>query len=219
VSDPAVAVINREGTEPGEIEDNLRAAAREVTERVPALYTDAVVTIPEVRGWVTELVASAATERPYAPIQHGRSLVLSGPTGTGKTWNSYGAVRALAVSGARCSWRVINTADMYALLRPSPHRNSEDELDALKTVTLLVIDDLGAAKDSPWCEEVLYRLVNHRSEHIRPTLITTNMVSKPGPGVVHIRDGLSDRVFSRIAGMASWVAVQGQDHRLTAVGE
>jgi DNA replication protein DnaC len=208
MNDPTIAVIDRAGAEAAEVDDNLRAATRAVTERVPALYEAATVTIPEVRAWVTELVADAAVQSPYVPIRCGRSLVLSGPTGTGKTHNAYGAVRALAVSGARCSWTVINSADMFSLLQPNPHRNSEDDLNALKAVTLLVIDDLATEKDTLWRQEVLYRLVNHRAEQIRPTLITTNMDAQ------QIKTGLSDRVFSRIAGMSTWVAVKGTDHRL-----
>ncbi len=210
VGNPFIAGIDRTGSEvvPSEVEENLTTAAREVQERVPLLYRDVTVTIPEVRDWVRELVEGAEVHRPYARIVSGRSLLLSGLTGSGKTHNAYGAVRALAVSGARCSWLVVNSADMYDGLRPYAHNDPRELMQQLKSVTLLVVDDVGVEKESAWTEQQLYRIVNHRVEHVKPTIVTTNLEPE------YISSALSTRVFSRLVGMSQYVKVLGADRRV-----
>ena len=49
-----------------------------------------------------------------------------------------------------------------------------DELfEQIKTVPLLVLDDLGAESSTPWAEEKLYQIVVHRHEARLPTVITS----------------------------------------------
>ncbi len=49
-----------------------------------------------------------------------------------------------------------------------------DELfEQIKTVPLLILDDLGAESSTPWAEEKLYQIVVHRHETRLPTVITT----------------------------------------------
>lgn len=75
---------------------------------------------------------------------------------------------------------------------------------------LLLLDDLGAAKTSEWTEELTYRLINHRYEHMLPTLITTNLPT------AELRTALGDRVASRLAEMTERVILTGPDRRRTA---
>lgn len=72
---------------------------------------------------------------------------------------------------------------------------------------LLIIDDLGAAKASEWVEEVTYRLINRRYNHMLPTLITTNLAIKD------LRAHLGDRVTSRLAQMTTRVEFEPVDRR------
>lgn len=68
--------------------------------------------------------------------------------------------------------------------------DSERELAVVSRCSLLVLDDLGAAKASDWTEEITYRLVNRRYNHMLPTLITTNL------RIGDLRAYLGDRVAS-----------------------
>ena len=50
-----------------------------------------------------------------------------------------------------------------------------DELfEQIKTVPLLVLDDLGAERSTPWAEDKLYQIIVHRHETRLPTVITTS---------------------------------------------
>lgn len=196
------------GVDPHDIVDNLEAAGKEVRDRVPVRYRDATVVFPEVQDWVDGLIAAADVGVPYGPISMGPSLLLAGVPGTGKTHNVYGAVRALSVTGLRCSWRVTTAADLYAALRPRGGCDSEVEFQGFKNVTLLAVDDVGASKDSEWTEEILYRLVNYRYEWMKPTLFVTNTNPE------EFRDRVGARVVSRLGEMARYVPVKGVDRRV-----
>lgn len=177
------------------------------TKRIPARYRDATITVPEVEEWVAELVAKAVEDRGKRDpiVQEGRSLLIAGSSGCGKTHAAYGAIWALAASGVRCSWRAITVADAFDLLRPSPGVDTRVEFDALARTGVLVLDDIGAAKISEWTEEILYRLINQRYEHIAPTIITTNLT--------RLAPTVGDRVASRFAEMCTQVTISGPDRR------
>lgn len=181
----------------------------EVTRRrIPERFRDAVATDPAVTSWCDRLTRAYAGGDPLTVT----SLLITGRTGVGKTYQAYGAIRRIAASGVVIGWLASTVPDLYAGLRPRADADSEAEFRRWADVPLLMLDDLGAAKDSEWTEEVLYRLINHRSERIRPTVITTNL---PITGLVSLQSAVSERVFSRLA-ECTVVTLRGRDRRLGA---
>ncbi|MGX1851684.1 ATP-binding protein [Streptomyces sp. NPDC055299] len=179
--------------------------------RIPARYRSALGDHPHVTAW-TETTAAAGRPGPSgAPgIAEGPSLLIAGPTGTGKTHQAYGAIRTLLAAGVRLRWEAVTAADLYARLRPRSGHDAERDLQTLARCPLLLLDDLGAAKNSEWTEELTYRLINHRYEHLRPTLITTNLPT------TDLRTALGDRIASRLAEMTQRVILTGPDRRRRA---
>ncbi|MFI1825395.1 ATP-binding protein [Streptomyces sp. NPDC020412] len=176
--------------------------------RIPARYRTATADHPVVVAWVRDIAAAGRPGPGGAPgIAQGRSLLIAGPTGTGKTHQAYGAVRSLIAAGVRLRWKAVTAADLYADLRPRPGHDGERELRDLARCPLLVIDDLGAAKYSEWTEEITMRLINHRYNEMLPTLATTNL------GMTDLRAHIGDRVASRLAEMADKVILNGSDRR------
>lgn len=175
--------------------------------RVPFRYREAVVTVPQLRTWVTELVSNAIEDGHSANIPFGGSLLMLGSTGTGKTHQAYGAIRALLVSGASFSWGFITAPDLYARMRPRHGVDSEGEFEFFAKSKVLVVDDLGASKNSEWVEEVNYRLINYRYERSLPTLITSNVPPKD------LTVALGDRAASRLVEMCERVVLRGGDRR------
>lgn len=171
---------------------------------VPPLFRDAHAGHPAVLHWASL----------YAADPRGcPSLMLSGPTGSGKTYLAYGALLAVAESGTRAyAWRSTNLADLFGALRGRPFPQAEAHLSSLRDSPLLLLDDLGAGHLTDWTEEAVYRLINARYEHCRPTLFTSNFpLSALGPVV-------GERVASRLAEMVGpmQVAVLGADRRRTS---
>lgn len=136
-----------------------------------------------------------------------QSLLILGPTGTGKTHLGWTAIKAASEASASPDWRAFTAADMYAHLRPNPRRDSEDEFQGIAGVRLLLLDDLGAAKLTEWTEEVTYRLINHRYEQCLPGIYTSNVPP------AQLRDVLGERIVSRLTEMCDRMVLKGDDRR------
>lgn len=136
-----------------------------------------------------------------------KSLLLIGPTGTGKTYRAYAALRAVANTGSSVRWLAFTSADLYAHLRPHNGQDSEAAFEKVADAPLLLLDDLGAAKLSEWTEEITYRLINHRWEQCLPGIYVSNL--RPS----ELADRLGERVTSRLVGMCDRIAVKGEDRR------
>ncbi|MGW5477643.1 ATP-binding protein [Streptomyces sp. NPDC004008] len=171
----------------------------------PRLYQHATADHADVVAW-----AQAAA----ADLETAGNLLLTGPVGTGKTHQAYGAMRQIAEAGPRRYELIATTApDLYGRLRPGgSDRGTEDELRRLCRVPLLLIDDLGAAKHSEWVEEITFRLFNERYNECRPTVITTNLPPRD-PNGTDLADRLGDRVVSRLAQATTIVPIVGPDRR------
>ncbi|MFG2224505.1 ATP-binding protein [Streptomyces sp. NPDC048644] len=176
--------------------------------RIPVRYRNALAEHPHVTAWVEEITRTGRPGPGGAPgIAHGPSLLIAGPTGTGKTHQAYGAVRSLLAAGVRLLWEATTAADLYASLRPRQGHDPERALWALGRCPLLILDDLGAAKTSEWTEELTYRLINRRYNDMLPTLVTTNL------RIADLREAVGDRVASRLAEMTTRVILSGDDRR------
>jgi DNA replication protein DnaC len=216
LSDPEIApvLVDRDFPNPERdpyyVRENITIGETRVL-KIPERYREAVVTEPGVIDWIREVVAVATGGRTSQPVVAvGPSLLLLGPTGTGKTHQAFGALRALSLSGAACRWVFATAADLYAELRPRPRVDPEAEFNRYAKAGLLVVDDLGAAKGSEWTEEINYRLINHRYSHKLPTLITSNVPPKD------LGTALGERVSSRLIEMTTRVVLKGSDRRREA---
>lgn len=195
--------------EPGHPEYHRRHRREDALARwrtaTPYRYRDATATHPEVTAW-----ADRATTDPHTA----GGLLLTGPIGTGKTHEAYGALRRIAEAGPDRYEVIATTApDMYALLRPGgSDRGPEAELRRLTRVPLLLLDDLGTEKISEFTEEATYRLLNARYNDCRPLIITSNLPtsSTTGPDLV---DKLGARITSRLGQITTVVPMTGADRR------
>lgn len=152
-------------------------------------------------------IATAWAQSVVTSPEDTRSLLVVGPTGTGKTHYAYSVLRAVAETGSRSGWAAYTAADLYAQLRPRTGRDSEATFESISGTDVLFIDDLGAAKLSEWTEEVTYRLINHRYEQCRPSIFTSNV--PPG----QLRDVLGERIASRLTEMCERITLKGDDRR------
>lgn len=210
-SDPTIATLGPDDPsyDPYWIKENLADGERRLAEHLPLDYRNAVAQTPETRAWVTGLVDSArrsVTPRPV--ITTGRSLLILGLIRTGKTHEACGALRALSVSGAYCGWKLITAADIYAKMRPRHRIDSEEEYEAIANAPLLVIDDLGAAEENDRTEEINYRIINHRRQWWKPTIITSNVTPRELARVLGVR------VTARLDEMSTRVVMTERDRRV-----
>lgn len=199
--------------------------------RIPREYRDAQVEDRAVAEWVRGIAGNAvgAGGDPLVPhfgtagqreITHGRSLLLWGTTGAGKTHQAYAAIRALTAAGCGVRWHATTAADLYGEMRARGGADPEYLLRRIVRIPLLLLDDLGAAKSSEWNEEITFRLLNWRAQNQLPTIVTSNLPPVRMPGMVSgqpvLRDKVGDRVLSRLSGMCTPVHLGGPDRRFRA---
>lgn len=182
--------------------------------RIPARYTHALPQGGEIEAWLNEILRRAATEsagrHAFPSVKSGPSLLFLGATGTGKTHCAFGTVRAIAGFAVRSAFVALTAADLYAKLRPRHGVDAEEEFQAIANAPLLIVDDLGAAKNSEWIEEINYRLVDQRYNANRPTIYASN---KPAD---ELAVELGERVASRLREVATQVVFRGGDRRKAA---
>lgn len=130
---------------------------------LPALFLNALADHPQVRDWIGQLLANRSGAG---------SLLLLGPTGTGKTHQAVGALRECVIRSAKArrplSWQFTTHPNLNAALRPAVDDGHLMAYDAAERTDLLVLDDLGAGKATDWTAETLYRLIDARWSNQRP---------------------------------------------------
>ena len=102
-------------------------------------------------------------------------LVINGPHGSGKT-------HLAAAIGNRCIEKgqvvfFVHVPDLLDHLRaafgPTSEISYSDLFEQVKGTPLLILDDLGSHSATPWAQEKLRQIVNHRYNAELPTVITT----------------------------------------------
>ena len=138
-------------------------------------------------------------------------LVLLGATGCGKT-HLAAAIANQQIPRGKPAYFVV-VPDLLDHLRSAYSPDSKipyDELfETIRTAPLLILDDLGAHSSTPWAEEKLYQLINHRYNHRLATVVTTNLRL----------DDLDERLASRLADLkvSTLCAIYAPSYRATPV--
>jgi DNA replication protein DnaC len=136
-------------------------------EREPIVSLDSVV-LRQVRGFTRSLEDN---------LEAGRGLWFDGPVGTGKT--SLAILVAKAAKQAGRSYAVYPVPRLLAEIKRTFDRDASDSylgfFRRLCSVDLLVLDDLGAEKQTEWVLEQLYSIVNERWQDRRSIVVTTNI--------------------------------------------
>jgi DNA replication protein DnaC len=118
-------------------------------------------------------------------------LVLFGNYGAGKTH----LAAAIANHALRRQITVLFAIvpDLLDHLRstfgPSSEVEYDERFELIRTIPLLILDDLGTENTTPWAREKLFQILNYRYNDALPTVITCNR--KP--------EDIDPRIFSRMS--------------------
>jgi DNA replication protein DnaC len=110
-----------------------------------------------------------------------KGLLLMGPTGVGKTHLAVAALKELirrGHAGMFCDYREL-LKEIQASYNPASNTTEMRILDPIRSVEILVLDDLGASKPSDWVRDIIEIVLNARYNQNLTTLISTNYVDNP----------------------------------------
>ncbi len=101
-------------------------------------------------------------------------LVFTGPSGSGKT-HLAAAIANRCIERQQTTFFTM-TADLLDHLRAAYAPDSATPYDELfeqvRNVPLLILDDLGVHSATPWAQEKLFQVINHRHNNALPTVVT-----------------------------------------------
>jgi DNA replication protein DnaC len=129
----------------------------------------------------------------------------------GKTHLAVAALKELihrGHAGLFCDYREL-LKEIQASYNPASESTEMSILEPIRTVEVLVLDDLGASKPSAWVLDIIGLVLNARYNERRVTILTTNYLdessnaeptprSPGGQRVVVREDVLGDRIGARM---------------------
>ncbi len=145
-----------------------------------------------------------------------RGLYLWGNPGTGKTLLASIILTELICRHAIEGRFVKISRNFFSILKESFNENSSNYGQSnriekeLHEVDVLVLDDFGIQRDTPWEQETLYNLVDARYENEKFTIFTSN--NNPLKSLSELSGG---RILSRLKEMCRIMELSGEDMRGT----
>lgn len=138
----------------------------------------------------------------------GIGLLIHGNVGVGKSFMAACIANALIDNGKSCM-----LTDFTTIIN-RPFRKDDDRNQYVRELAyeydLLVIDDLGRERNTPFATETVASVLEARSRSMRPLIITSNLTPAQ---LLNTNDIALKRIYSRIFEMCIPVKFSGADRR------
>ena len=122
-------------------------------------------------------------------------LLFWGPAGTGKTFAA--ACIANALVDLEVGVRMITLGEALLNLFGMSGEERIQYLEVLTTCGLLILDDFGVERRTPYAREQVYEIINRRYLSGRPMVVTTNLTLEELKNADRDDSRINDRVLER----------------------
>ena len=141
-------------------------------------------------------------------LEKGQGIMFYGNVGTGKTYAA--AMIANSLLEDYYSVRMVTLPRLVNEINENWDDRNE-KIDALCELDLLIIDDIGAERESDYMNEQVLQVIDARYLSGKPLIVTTNLGDEDFTSVGSMARA---RIFSRLREMCAPVAVTGADRRV-----
>lgn len=173
------------------VREEIESRLKRFYDRRPAAFSKRGWLDGQVHAWLEGMVRG-----------DNRTLILEGPTGTGKSWSLWKSVETLLHNGWRGRWEIINATDFADIIKPPV---DTARLIRVRECEFVALDDLGAWRINEWVAENLYGLVDYRWSNNLPIVAASNV-----PALERM---LGDRIGSRLMDRLTRIELGGADRR------
>lgn len=137
----------------------------------------------------------------------GKGLLLYGSVGVGKSYAAGSIANALLDKGYEVLMTTFDRIESTAFGLSS---GKQEYFDSLNRFPLLILDDLGAERDTEYMQEIVYKVIDSRSRVNLPLIITSNLTSADLKNPAGVS---KQRIYSRLLKMCHPIYVKGDDQR------
>ena len=145
--------------------------------------------------------------------KNGKGLILYGPVGTGKTYLAACVANALIDEGRKVL--MTNFATITNKLQ-GMWEGKQEYINGLNQYSLLIIDDLGADRNTEYMQEQVFNVIDARYSSGLPMIITTNLTEDELKKPASIG---SSRIYERILERCHPIKVNGNNKRRMIIRE
>ena len=133
-------------------------------------------------------------------------LLLLGPYGCGKTHLAAAIANHAIENGVPTLFLTVpDLLDWLRYAYSGVDLSFEERFEEIREISLLILDDFGTQNATPWAQEKIFQIMNHRYVNQLPTVVTSNMLVNDFEG--RIRSRLQDPYLVTI------VKIQAPDFR------
>lgn len=140
-------------------------------------------------------------------LRKGTGLLLYGPPGTGKSF--YAACIANDVI-SRGNTALYTTFGSIAARMQESYEARPEIMAELEKPSLLILDDLGAERDTEYMQEIVFEVINLRYRRSKPMIVTTNLTATE---LMNTEAVGKNRIYDRLMECCEPVAVTGESKR------